>query len=1042
MNLHKCPSCRSVSPYEKLSFSPQRTRSRPYFNNGNREYLTPANKDDPKCTNRTSSHQEDCYLNPLDAVGECIYNDNWWQANERNEDGVRQPSLCFPKVPDEEITMDDIEPYLLKTYGTDPTDEAIRQEALKHYASLGIIPNIEHQLQETSSIKIPKIPLTLHPKYKYRLMTSEDFDELDYKFGEEVSVPYAMPKEVDTHYTKRDNEIYFKRFVGRNPIPIIEARDRFEEETKQPLTYGDIVDSAVMDLDTSDEKMRKNKKMWENWFLMTGKSKEEKEQARDQPISPFRTSYNRVIVADPIPHPLERIPNVTYSTNVEDQKTRWWKGLHRDAYGNFDNDGVLPINIDRNPGWTDEEDKKLENTPTLLCPICRKQVGRYAACNHITHEKSVKGCEGHFLYEEELIRLRQRLLKHLLEGEAEGKSIERSLKDPLRFEWDRSMNLDTWDDMKRRHEEERAQEPKWKRQSGFLPLDPYNPIDAKFIIEEKNEWPQEMKDDFEDELNRLRKRWLLQENGKFFLDDGSTAFLIATRLGFSDVMKKMLLDKEKDIDVNHASDSEGNTVLMLAAENGQLDVVKMLLDEKKDIDVNVQNNQGHTALLLAIKNGQLDVAKMLLERKETDVNRLNKRWGVTALMLAIMSGPKLDIVEKLLERKDIDVNVRNKFLKRRLQAFFIDSEGNTALMLAAEKCKLDVVKMLLERADIDVNVQNNQGNTALLLATKLGGYFNPAYIPCGLELDVVENLLEINDIDVNVRNNRGNTALMLACFIGDRDIVEKLLERKEIDVNVQNNKGNTALLLATKNGQLDVAKMLLERADIDVNVQNEQGETVLMFAIRDKNSEVVKRLLERKETDVNLQNKWGVTALEMAIMTEQVDVVEMLLQRKEIDVNQVTGRGGETALMLAIRFYSPEVVERLLERKETDVNQQDGEGDTALMMAIMNRRLDIAKMLLQRNDIDLNLQNGEGDTALMMAIMTRQLDIAKMLLQRNDIDLNLQNKQGNTALMLTNKLVSSGQSTAELHPDHTVLLEIIEMWIEFQERITERSQIQ
>ena len=241
MNLHKCPSCRSVSPYEKLSFSPQRTRSRPYFNNGNREYLTPANKDDPKCTNRTSSHQEDCYLNPLDAVGECIYNDNWWQANERNEDGVRQPSLCFPKVPDEEITMDDIEPYLLKTYGTDPTDEAIRQEALKHYASLGIIPNIEHQLQETSSIKIPKIPLTLHPKYKYRLMTSEDFDELDYKFGEEVSVPYAMPKEVDTHYTKRDNEIYFKRFVGRNPIPIIEARDRFEEETKQPLTYRNII---------------------------------------------------------------------------------------------------------------------------------------------------------------------------------------------------------------------------------------------------------------------------------------------------------------------------------------------------------------------------------------------------------------------------------------------------------------------------------------------------------------------------------------------------------------------------------------------------------------------------------------------------------------------------------------------------------------------------------------------------------------------------------------------------------------------------------
>jgi len=53
-----------------------------------------------------------------------------------------------------------------------------------------------------------------------------------------------------------------------------------------------------------------------------------------------------------------------------------------------------------------------------------------------------------------------------------------------------------------------------------------------------------------------------------------------------------------------------------------------------------------------------------------------------------------------------------------------------------------------------------------------------------------------------------------------------------------------------------------------------------------------------------------------------------------------------------------------------------------------------------------------------------------MLLQRNDIDVNVQNKQGITALMLTNKLVSSGDERS------------IEMWIEFQERITKRSQIQ
>ena len=58
MNLHTCPLCQEFSANNQPSFSPQRTRSRPYFNNGNRKYLTPANKANPKCTNPTSKYEE------------------------------------------------------------------------------------------------------------------------------------------------------------------------------------------------------------------------------------------------------------------------------------------------------------------------------------------------------------------------------------------------------------------------------------------------------------------------------------------------------------------------------------------------------------------------------------------------------------------------------------------------------------------------------------------------------------------------------------------------------------------------------------------------------------------------------------------------------------------------------------------------------------------------------------------------------------------------------------------------------------------------
>ena len=124
---------RSFSVHDQASFSPQRTRSRPYFNENKGEYLTPANKDDPKCNNETSTDvaENKCYISPLNAF-ECIYKKNFWQEPENN--------ICFPKVSDEETTMDDI----LYALPANPTDENIRQVMLKQTHFDGIIPNIEY----------------------------------------------------------------------------------------------------------------------------------------------------------------------------------------------------------------------------------------------------------------------------------------------------------------------------------------------------------------------------------------------------------------------------------------------------------------------------------------------------------------------------------------------------------------------------------------------------------------------------------------------------------------------------------------------------------------------------------------------------------------------------------------------------------------------------------------------------------------------------------------------------------------------------------
>jgi len=63
----------------------------------------------------------------------------------------------------------------------------------------------------------------------------------------------------------------------------------------------------------------------------------------------------------------------------------------------------------------------------------------------------------------------------------------------------------------------------------------------------------------------------------------------------------------------HAKDNQGNTLLMLAAKKGLLDMVKMLLSKSKHVDVNAENDEGDTALSFSVQEDHYDVAKYLID---------------------------------------------------------------------------------------------------------------------------------------------------------------------------------------------------------------------------------------------------------------------------------------------------------------------------------------------------------------------------------------------------------------------------------------------
>lgn len=112
---------------------------------------------------------------------------------------------------------------------------------------------------------------------------------------------------------------------------------------------------------------------------------------------------------------------------------------------------------------------------------------------------------------------------------------------------------------------------------------------------------------------------------------------------------------------------------------------------------------GNSDLILAVENKQIENVKILLHYK-TDVNHSNK-FGLTALMLAVWYGYAK--IAKILIDYGADVN-------------HSDENGKTALMLATGRRGSMMLVRLLLIAGANVNAFDKNGNTALILAWKFG----------------------------------------------------------------------------------------------------------------------------------------------------------------------------------------------------------------------------------------------------------------------------------------------------------------------------------
>ncbi|XP_073905222.1 kinase D-interacting substrate of 220 kDa-like isoform X4 [Castor canadensis] len=386
---------------------------------------------------------------------------------------------------------------------------------------------------------------------------------------------------------------------------------------------------------------------------------------------------------------------------------------------------------------------------------------------------------------------------------------------------------------------------------------------------------------------------------------------------------KALLEKCKDVDERNEC---GQTPLMIAAEQGNLEIVKELI--KNGANCNLEDLDKWTALISASKEGHIHIVEELLKCGVNLEHRDMGGW--TALMWACYKG-RTDVVELLLSHGASPSVTGLQY-------------SVYPIIWAAGRGHADIVHLLLQNG-AKVNCCDKFGTTPLVWAARKG------------HLECVKHLLSMG-ADVDQKGANSMTALIVAVKGGYTQSVKEILKRNP-NVNLTDKDGNTALMIASKEGHTEIVQDLLD-AGTYVNIPDRSGDTVLIGAVRGGHVEIVRALLQ-KYADIDIRGQDNKTALYWAVEKGYATMVRDILQCNPD--TEICTKDGETPLIKATKMRNIEVVELLLDNG-AKVSAIDKKGDTPLHIAIRGRSRKLAELLL-RNPKDGRLlyrPNKAGET--------------------------------------------------------------------------------
>ena len=438
----------------------------------------------------------------------------------------------------------------------------------------------------------------------------------------------------------------------------------------------------------------------------------------------------------------------------------------------------------------------------------------------------------------------------------------------------------------------------------------------------------------------------------------------------------------------NSQNADGETALMCAVATSDIEdqdsKVRLLL-EQPSIDVNMSDKRGETALMYAAQEGNLEAVKVFLEDGRADVNIQNQK-GQTALtktahrLSQTDRGEFLKILKLLLEQPSLDVNLA-------------DDNGFTALHAVAFLGHIEAVKLLLADDRTDVNYKDKHKKTPLIITAAA---VKPENITV-LGLLLAEEAIEVN-WGANIGGYENVTALQVAVYQGNTQAVKLLLADPRVDINCKDSLQRTSLnnlFVAEKwsnsSNKVNILNLLLAEERVDVNWaapdQKGQSMTPLVsathFACKDLSPiEAVQILLDDPRVDVNWTRSTGVSALHVAAANageNGLEVLKLFLAHERVDINCKRDSNGPTVLHVAAVNNNVEAVKIILsDPRLTSANTNNpflilsnqrftlakatADNFTALTLAAANRKREALKELLYNPSIDIDGKNEDGLT--------------------------------------------------------------------------------